>query len=53
MSNVEPESQSCWECKRGNVLRLPNGLEYVDCPPANWVDHSCAATFLETFKGDL
>ncbi len=53
MSSIKPELQSRWECKRGKVRRLPTGLKYVDCPPANWVDHSCAAKLLEAFKEDL
>ncbi|MGO9368628.1 MAG: hypothetical protein ACLP0H_13430 [Terriglobales bacterium] len=48
MSTVEPEPQSCWECKRGKLLCLPNGVEYIDCPPAHWVGHACAAKLLKT-----
>jgi hypothetical protein len=50
MSTSEPESQSCWECHRGKILRLPCGGQYVDCPPANWKGRSCAARLLDSIE---
>jgi len=50
MSTSEPEPQSCWECHTGKILRLPDGVEYVDCPPPNWKWHSCAAKLLDTIQ---
>jgi hypothetical protein len=48
MSTSEPNRQSCWECDRGKILRLPCGGQYVDCPPANWRGRSCAANLLDS-----
>jgi hypothetical protein len=51
MFTTEPEPLCCWECTRGKVLRLPCGLgEYVDCPPANWRSHFCAAKLLDSLN---
>ncbi len=47
---AEEESQSCWECERGKILRFPCGGDYVDCPPANWKRASCAAKLLNTVQ---
>jgi hypothetical protein len=48
MSTSEP--RSCWECGRGNLLRLPNGGGYLDCSPANWKWHACPANLLDTIE---
>ena len=50
MSRSEKEPQSCWECGRGKILRLPDGGNYVDCPPANWKGRSCVARLLDSIK---
>lgn len=47
---AEKESQSCWECEHGKILRFPCGGDYVDCPPANWKGPSCAAKLLNTVQ---
>ena len=35
---------------RGKFLPLSHGEADVDCPPANWQDHSCASTMFETIE---
>ncbi len=49
-STSEPEPQSCWECHYGKILRLPDGVAYVDCPPPNWKWQSCATRLLNTIQ---
>jgi hypothetical protein len=53
MSTAEPEPQSCWECSRRKIVRLPCGGEYVDCAPTQWKWHSCAARLLDTIEKPL
>src|SRR5579859_4676153 len=50
MSTCEPEPLCCWECTRGKVLHLAGAGDFVDCPPANWKWHSCAARLLDTIE---
>ncbi len=47
------QPQTCWECTRGKIVRLPFGELYVDCPPANWKERSCAAKLLETIESPI
>lgn len=50
MSTTEHEPQSCWECIRGKILRLPGGGEYVECAPSQWKWRRCAARLLDTIR---